>query len=186
MDTSWCRDIYTSIEDNSSWKTSILFPTSLFSIYNLTGVNISNSDTDHLNFSNNNESMEIETDIEVNMAKAIDTEIEVNIESTSNYVATQSVINDTNNNIGTLSSTEIISMSSQTSSTNHKKFLKPNDKHEVDILLFLNPSLLIQSQINTVSIKHDFPQNTCFLFEGYKGFDDKQKLITSLYFSSYP
>ena len=167
MDTSWCKDIYTSIEDNSSWKTSIFFPTSLFSVYNLTGIKSTISIDDESSSTHSNECMEIETDIEVDVAKAMKTEIEVDIESNFNTVQTE-------NDIITSKTLDVIDIDIHnnssiqiSSSVPNKNYTTPNIKHDIDILLFLNPSLLIQSQINTIWIKNNYPDNTCFLFEGY-------------------
>ena len=125
MDTSWCKDIYTSIEDNSSWKTSIFFPTSLFSVYNLTGIKSTISIDDESSSTHSNECMEIETDIEVDVAKAMKTEIEVDIKTIFNTVQTENDTITSNTldvidiDINTNSSTQI------SSSVQNKNYFTP-------------------------------------------------------------
>lgn len=67
------------------------------------------------------------------------------------------------------------SSSSNTSNSKKLEYLKPNQNHEVDILLFLNPSVLIQTKINYIWTANQYPINTCFFFEGYNGFEAREK-----------
>ena len=67
--------------------------------------------------------------------------------------------------------------SSKVQNTN---YLKPNEKPDIDILLFLNPSFMIQCQIDFIWKKKNYPENACFLFGGYHGFEDKEKFGSAI------
>jgi hypothetical protein len=177
MDPSWCKDIYTSTEQNSSWKTSIFFNTSLFTVYNLTGIESSvYKNNESINHDNIQE-MEIEANTEVDIAQATKADDEADIETILNNVTSQTTPNEQNTTSQTIQNQED-STQQEEQVLNANKYLKPNSNHEVDILLFLNPSLLIQSQINNIWRKNKYPDNCCFLFEGYYSFKDKEKLVS--------
>jgi hypothetical protein len=195
--SSWCTQIYSSIEDNSSWKTSIFFPTSLFSIYKIMGISPDLVSDCTRNMNENNDATNTETDIEMEVARTTEIDIEVDDDSHSpighrdntntetdveTEVARTTDVDtevDVDNHI-IIDSRHSVSHSSNTSLPMHVKFLKPNAKPDIDILLFLNPSLILKCQIDYIWKKHNYPENTCFLFEGYKGFSDKDKLISHI------
>jgi hypothetical protein len=195
--SSWCSQIYSSIEDNSSWKTSIFFPTSLFSIYKIMGISPDLVSDCTRNINGNNEATNTETDIEMEVAHTTEIDIEVDVDShtpighrdntnTETDIETEVACTtdvdsevDVDNHI-IIDSSPSVSHSTNTSLATHVKFLKPNAKPDIDILLFLNPSLILKCQIDYIWKKHNYPENTCFLFEGYKGIGDKDKLISHI------
>ena len=124
--------------------------------------------------------IETETDSEMEAACTTEMDTEVDVENDS---YTDQPIDDKSGNT-------FIASDASPSDTNHSptiisnpkhiKFLKPNNKPNIDILLFLNPSLVLKCQIDSIWKNNNYPENTCFLFEGYKGLDDKDKLISDI------
>ena len=139
MNTSWCSEIYTSIDDHSSWKTSIFFPTSLFSIYNLTGISPDVLADDESNNVESYKNIETEADNEMEVARTTEMDTEVDVDNNSNI---DQPINDSYDPTVSLAEADPSTHSSSSNLTNQNdtNFLKPNEKPDIDILLFLNPA----------------------------------------------
>ena len=55
-----------------------------------------------------------------------------------------------------------------------------NKVDHIDILNFLYPPIELDSNRKVLWSLHDFPENGIFLFEGYKGLEDKERLVNYL------
>lgn len=174
---SWCDKIRGSIEDNSSWQASIYMPTSLFTVSDVIDAPIpddilDDDDIDVSNFANTSSGQMVpisHNDNDSNSSVAMITQNEKNHPNKVHAENTRSSDMNRQQRIELKDSRLLYS--------NLNTNIASNKVDHIDILNFLYPPVELDSKRKVLWSLYDFPSNGVFLFEGYNGIEDKERLI---------
>ena len=180
---SWCSQLKIALASDSSWRATILMPSSHAHTFNsiiFQNKNVVNNKEYHdQNNMNLSSSSSISSDGISDMINKTNEDSNKISESSSNVITDINLKNDVSK-LGSSDSLENLndqsinanSLSSSTSSSNQSDY---NHDTHVDIvhLIGIIPSELF-ILLNNIATVNLYPKNAVFLFEGYKGLKDKK------------
>ena len=162
---SWCTKLKNAIRNDSTWKATIVIPSSLGEEINKiifpNDLLLGNHIDDNMSLLSSSSSIEIDD---------------------HNKNITQDIVS-VSSNISNFSCDETIKSVDSNQNSITSNYEKSSHIDIVNLIGILSPKLT--SFLKDVAITNSYPKNAIFLFEGYNSFESKQKLIDDIKLSAF-